>query len=53
MDIRKHDPLEFFVEDDGQIILRKYQPGCVLCGSVEDVIDHPTGKKVCLECLNV
>lgn len=45
--------LEFFVDDNERIIMKKYQPGCVLCGSVEDLVDHPTGKKVCLACLNV
>ncbi|MED1801827.1 AbrB/MazE/SpoVT family DNA-binding domain-containing protein [Brevibacillus porteri] len=43
-------PMEFFVNND-QIIIKKYEPGCVLCGSVEDVQPHKSGKLVCKACL--
>lgn len=51
LDIPENAPLEIFVDGEN-IIIRKFQPGCVLCGSMEDLVDHPTGKKVCLSCLN-
>jgi len=51
LDIPENAPLEIFVDGEN-IIIRKFQPGCVLCGSMEDLVDHPTGKKVCLPCLN-
>ena len=31
------DPVEFFVDGD-RVILKKYQPGCVITGSQEDLI---------------
>ncbi len=38
LDLKRGDPIEIFVEGDS-IILRKYAPGCVLCDSMEGVID--------------
>ncbi len=36
--IGEKDALEIFVSGE-QIVLRKYQPGCVISGSTEDLID--------------
>ena len=41
--------LEIFVEDD-KIILKKYEPACVFCGSADNVVDY-MNKKVCRECI--
>lgn len=35
--IDKGDPVEFFVDGE-RVILKKYQPGCVITGSQEDLI---------------
>ncbi|MFB0830911.1 AbrB/MazE/SpoVT family DNA-binding domain-containing protein [Brevibacillus laterosporus] len=43
-------PMELFVDED-QIILRKYEPGCILCGSVQNLKIHKSGKKICKKCL--
>ncbi|MED1787590.1 AbrB/MazE/SpoVT family DNA-binding domain-containing protein [Brevibacillus laterosporus] len=43
-------PMEMFVDGD-RIVLRKYEPGCVLCGSVQDLEMHKSGKLVCKGCL--
>ncbi|GAB6170596.1 AbrB/MazE/SpoVT family DNA-binding domain-containing protein [Paradesulfitobacterium aromaticivorans] len=48
--IEEGDPLEAFTQDD-QIILKKYQPGCVLCGNVEHLVEI-RGKQVCRECID-
>ncbi|MDR1779030.1 MAG: AbrB/MazE/SpoVT family DNA-binding domain-containing protein [Clostridiales Family XIII bacterium] len=48
-DIKKEDPLEIFVDDDA-IILKKYEPACVFCGSATDVVQI-YGKNVCKECI--
>jgi len=42
------DAVEIFVNGD-QIVLRKYAPGCVLCGSL-DQLQTIEGKQVCMEC---
>ncbi|URN94649.1 MAG: AbrB/MazE/SpoVT family DNA-binding domain-containing protein [Candidatus Pristimantibacillus lignocellulolyticus] len=47
-DIREGDPLEVFVTDKG-IMLRKYAPGCLHCGSKVKLY-LLEGKKICLEC---
>lgn len=48
MDINEKDPMEIFVKD-GQIILKKYEPACIFCGSAEEVI-HYKGKNVYHTC---
>ncbi len=49
MNIGKKDPMEIYTEG-GNIILKKYNPGCFICGSVEDTIEYKD-KVVCKDCL--
>lgn len=42
-------PLEVFVGSNS-ITLKKYAPGCVFCGSIEDDMIRLYGKYVCREC---
>lgn len=44
----KGDPMEIFVDGES-IILKKYNPGCFKCGSMEDV-HNVDGIKICKEC---
>ena len=46
--IEADDPIEIFTEDD-KIILRKYQRGCTLCGSMDNLIDVD-GVAICRKC---
>lgn len=46
--IAEKDVLEIYV-DGGQIILRKYVPGCVFCGEVNGVVNFK-GKMICEKC---
>ena len=45
LDISSNDPLEIYVEGT-TIMLRKYEPDCVFCGSSKDVTPYK-GKNVC------
>lgn len=47
MSITETDPMEIFIHDD-QIILRKYQPGCIFCGNM--TIKQYKGKLICRDC---
>ena len=48
--IQKEDPVEIFV-DENNIILRKYEPACIFCGSASEVsIIH--GKNICRVCID-
>lgn len=47
--IGEKDGLEIFIDSE-RIILRKYHPACVFCGSISEVSDYK-GKKVCQSCL--
>lgn len=47
--IEEKDSLEIFVDGD-RIILKKYEPACVFCGSADDVIVYK-GKTICKNCL--
>ena len=46
--IIEKDPIEIYV-DDSSIILKKYEPNCVFCGSTDDLIEYK-GKLVCKKC---
>jgi transcriptional pleiotropic regulator of transition state genes len=49
LDIEEKDALEIYVDSD-RIILRKYEPACVFCGSADDVTNFK-GKNICKTCL--
>ena len=49
MDIAIGDTLEIYTEGE-QVILKKYQPGCVLCGEARNVV-MLRGKMVCQRCV--
>ena len=49
LDIEIKDPLEIFVDDE-YIILKKYTPACIFCGSANDV-KRIKEKNVCASCL--
>ncbi|MBZ4687815.1 MAG: AbrB family transcriptional regulator, transcriptional pleiotropic regulator of transition state [Clostridia bacterium] len=46
--IEERDALEIYVDDE-TIILKKYEPACVFCGSAEEVSNFK-GKNVCKQC---
>lgn len=47
--IEEKDTLEIYVDGE-HIILKKYQPGCVSCGSMKYVTTKG-GVKICHECM--
>lgn len=49
MDINEKDSLEIFT-DENKIILQKYQPSCIFCNNVDDIVFF-NGKRVCESCL--
>jgi len=49
MHLNKKDPMEIFVDGD-KIILSKYEPTCIFCGSMDDNIEFE-GRNVCQECI--
>lgn len=50
--IKDGDPLEVFTEEDGNIVLRKYQPGCVCCNRLDHLKKFPNGTCICENCLS-
>ena len=53
LDIGPKDPIEIFTDGD-KIILKKYQPSCILCGSLDEnvLINEKRVCKKCIEKLN-
>lgn len=49
LDIDERDPLEIFV-DGSYIMLQKYQPSCIFCGSSDNVSSYKN-KNICASCL--
>jgi len=49
IDAEANDPVEIFVDGD-YIMLKKYNPSCIFCGSVNE-IQTVHGKLVCEKCI--
>lgn len=49
LDISEGDSLELFMED-GMIVMRKYQPACIVCGSAKNVATYK-GHNFCPDCI--
>lgn len=47
-EIYEKDPLEIFV-DGSTIILKKYEPNCIFCGSTKKLISY-NDKLICPKC---
>ena len=46
LNVSEGDVLEFFIGNDGEAIIRKYEIFCVFCRADEDLIDFEN-KKIC------
>lgn len=46
--IVEKDPIEIFV-DGSSIVLRKYEPTCIFCGSTKDLYEY-NDKLICSKC---
>ncbi|MBQ2938049.1 MAG: AbrB/MazE/SpoVT family DNA-binding domain-containing protein [Clostridia bacterium] len=46
--IVEKDPIEIYV-DGSSIVLKKYEPNCVFCGSTENLVEYKD-KLVCDKC---
>lgn len=51
-DIPTNTPIEIYTSDNGNIILRKYQPGCACCGQVNGKLIKKNGVSICVKCLS-
>lgn len=49
LDIEERDPLEIYL-DEGRIVLQKYEPACLFCGSARGLL-HYKGKNICSDCV--
>lgn len=48
--LEKNDAIELIM-DDGGILMRKYQPGCVFCGNIHNISTFKN-QLICQDCLN-
>ena len=49
LELETGDSLEILVEDN-TIILKKYQPSCIFCDSMDDIMTYK-GYNVCQKCM--
>ena len=49
LDIAERDELEIYLDDD-KVILKKYEPSCIFCGSSCGLVTYH-GRYVCMECI--
>ncbi|MBR6766244.1 MAG: AbrB/MazE/SpoVT family DNA-binding domain-containing protein [Clostridia bacterium] len=45
------DRVEIYVGDEREIILKKYEPACIICDCTDDVIVYE-GKQICKKCID-
>lgn len=50
LDFDVKDSFEIFVDDDGSIVLKKYQPACIFCDNARNIVNFK-GKNVCTNCM--
>lgn len=50
LDLTPRSEVEIFFENNS-IVLRKYQPSCIFCGSGEKLVEFD-GKRVCHKCID-
>ncbi|MCD7776543.1 MAG: AbrB/MazE/SpoVT family DNA-binding domain-containing protein [Firmicutes bacterium] len=48
MGLKAKDPVEIYLDDD-KIVLKKYEPGCMFCGDVDNTVSFG-GKLICKDC---
>lgn len=48
--IVEKDTIEIYV-DDSSIILKKYEPNCIFCGNINNLVEYKN-KLVCKSCSN-
>lgn len=51
LSIKEGDPIEFFTEDGGFIVLKKYESSCIFCGEAQGTLEYK-GKLICKNCLD-
>jgi transcriptional pleiotropic regulator of transition state genes len=49
LNIAIKDPLEIFTDDE-TIVLKKYQPGCMFCGKIDD-LHEIKDRMICSSCI--
>lgn len=52
MRIQEKDPIEIFTNENGEIVLRKYQPGCRFCSSSENLVGF-ANEHICQKCVDI
>ncbi len=49
LEIKEGDSLELFLEDN-TIVMRKYQPACIICGNAKHIVTYK-GRNFCPDCI--
>lgn len=49
LDVTEGDSFELFIEDN-TIIMRKYQPACIICGNAKNIVTFK-GRNFCPDCI--
>ncbi len=50
LDIGEKDELEIYLDDD-KVVLKKYEPSCIFCGSVSALVSYH-GRNICQDCIH-
>ena len=49
MELKEGAAVEIYTGDDGSVVLKKYQPACIFCGSHEQLLEYRS-YNICADC---
>lgn len=52
LDVEEGTPMEI-MSNGKDVLLRRYQPGCTLCGEMAEKMTSVSGKQICATCVDV
>ena len=50
LNVEENDTIEFFLKNDNEVILKKYEIACTFCGAKEDLLTFED-RKLCTACI--
>ncbi len=48
---KERQTVDIFLNDNGDLVIRKVDPGCTLCGKASDTLIQHLNKLVCKDCI--
>lgn len=50
LEFKLRQTVDIFLNDNGDLVIRKFAPGCTFCGKASDTLTEHLNKLVCKDC---